>query len=125
MITVQILEPTDTIEPNDWARQLYHDDYARNNAYSGKPMNRMGWMIARFVCPFWVGKTVGECNERFAAGLTGSAPYFEFVRGPIPVTHQEELTAEELELCNNSANPVRKRKETGWDRVQANRYKQD
>lgn len=94
MITVQVLEPTDTIEPNDWVRQLslHYDgqsDYLpRNNTYSGKPMNRMGWIIAQFVCPFWVGKTVSEFTER--TGL----PY-EFVRGPIPVSHQEELTAEE------------------------------
>lgn len=117
MISVQILEPSDTIEATDWARQLHHDGYARNNTYSGSPMNRMGWMQARFVCPFWIGKTVSEYTAR-------CGPY-EFVRGAVPHSHQEQLTGEELELCNIRTKPAKPRKETGWDRVQANRYKQE
>lgn len=97
MITVQILERFDVIEANDFARPLNlmyegQSDYLMTNStYGGTPINRLGWMRAKFVCPFWVGKTVGEFLECFDAFNS-----FEFVRGDVPIQHQEKLTKEEL-----------------------------
>ena len=114
MIEVSILEDTDVIKENDFARQLSlvydgQSDYLATNAtYGGSPMNRLGWMPAKFVCPAWVGKTVGEFRKTMLGRdrHTVEMSNYEFVRGKVPTSHYERLTKEERKGCEFTWNLV-------------------
>lgn len=107
MISVSILENQDIIQEDDCVRQLSlvytgQSDYLATNAtYGGSPMNRLGWLPAKFVCPAWVGKSVGEFRktmlgrDRHAVEMSN----YEFVRGQVPKSHYEKLSKEELNGC--------------------------
>ena len=93
MISVQLLESSDTIDPDDWCRPLvlitmsggYSDVMSFSNPYSGSPANNAKWVRAKHVIGKpWMGKTVGQFNR--VMGDCGS-PY-EFVRGDIPRSHR-------------------------------------
>ncbi len=105
MITIQLLEAQDIILETDYTRQLSllftgQSDYlAKNSTYGGSPLNRLGWLPAKYQCPYWVGKTVGEFNTQM---LEISSIRYEFVRGAIPREHYEKLTREELRLLEYS-----------------------
>ena len=119
MIALQLLEDLDTIEATDNVRQLSlvyagQSDYLATNAtYGGSPINRLGWMPARYVCPAWVGKTVGEFREamlgrdRHAVEIAN----YEFVRGNVPLSHCEKLTKEERKGCEFTWNLIRRQQE--------------
>lgn len=90
MKTVQILEPSDVIQADDFIRQLFLDydgqsDYLpTSSAYSGRRINRLGWIRASEMCPAWVGKSVqNACMDEF------NTPSHEFMRGDIPRSHWE------------------------------------
>ena len=100
MITVQILEDTDTIQPTDWCRPLrlttmsggMSDYYSFESCYSGLPENNVRW--CRFEQVFgdvWYGKTVGEFTKKFE-----KYGGYEFIRGSIPKEHQYGPTKPEL-----------------------------
>ena len=99
MITVQLLEGPDEIQASDWVRQLSliftgQSDYlATENTYSGRAMNRLGWMRAGYVCPAWIGKTVADFNKamnpKHRHAVETSA--YEFIRGEIPAQHRERI----------------------------------
>lgn len=107
MISVSILENQDIIQEDDCVRQLSlvytgQSDYLATNAtYGGSPMNRLGWLPAKFVCPAWVGKSVGEFRktmlgrDRHAVEMSN----YEFVRGQVPTSHYEKLSKEEINGC--------------------------
>lgn len=89
MITVQILEDEDTIEPTDWCRPLSiismgggtSDYYSFKSEYSGTPENNAKWVQAKHVLgTCWFGKTVSEYNT--------TGPRYEFLRGDILKSHQ-------------------------------------
>ena len=110
LIQINLLEDSDVIRPNDWVRQLQltftgQSDYlATNSTYGGSPINRVGWIPARYTCPYWVGKTVGEFRnkmlglDRHAVEMTD----YEFARGDIPKHHLERLTKEEIRLAEQT-----------------------
>lgn len=93
MITVNILEDTDTILATDWCRPLllvtmsggHSDYYSFENMYSGQPENNVLWVNTnQIIGSGWVGGTVAEYNtamEEFGKQL-------EFIRGNIPSSHQ-------------------------------------
>lgn len=92
MIAVHILEPHDTIRPDDWIRPLelhtmsggMSDVISTRNPYSGHPQNHVQWVQVRHVLgPCWYGKTVREYVD------TLGYPH-EFVRGAVPSAHQLE-----------------------------------
>lgn len=103
MIAVHILERADVIQSTDFVRQLSltyegQSDYlAANATYGGGRINRLGWIPAKEVCPFWVGKTVGEFNDAMAGFLgrhESEVAAYEFIRGPIPSSHWEPADIE-------------------------------
>lgn len=96
MITVQILEATDTIEPTDWCRPLqitsmsggHSDYYSFRNTYSGTPENNVKWVQVKCVLgKHWVGKTVGDFNIM----MRDCAGKMEFVRGNVPYSHKLDM----------------------------------
>jgi len=114
MISVSILENQDIIQEDDCVRQLSivydgQSDYLATNAtYGGSPINRLGWLPAKFVCPAWVGKTVGEFRKtmlgrnRHAVEMSD----YEFVRGKVPTSHYERLSKEERKGCEFTWNLI-------------------
>ena len=97
MISVSILEPDDVIKSTDYVRQLslvftgQSDFLATTNTYNGKPMNRLGWMQAKDVCPFFVGKTVKEFNTTPSARHATETFRYEVIRGNLPLSHLEKI----------------------------------
>lgn len=91
MITIQILEETDTIESTDWCRPLqlmtmsaWSDGYSFKSMYSGRPENNVKWVRAKDVFGSgWFGCTIKELD---ATGIK-----YEFVRGNIPLSHQLDM----------------------------------
>ena len=89
MKTVQILEPDDTVDPEDWCRPLvlismsggHSDGYSFKNAYSGTPENNVKWVkVKDQFGPIWFGKMTRVIN--YEIGMR-----YEFVRGDLPSTH--------------------------------------
>lgn len=96
MITVQLLEPTDILEPNDWCRPLqivsmnggHSDYYSFQSSYTGTPENNVKWVRAKCVIGSgWFGKPVRE----YLDGMKKFGLSWEFVRGPIPARHQLDM----------------------------------
>lgn len=88
MITVQILEPDDLIDGNDWCRPLQiismgggaSDYYSFKSCYSGTPENNAEWVQVKHVIgSCWFGRPVRAFND----GLN-----YEFVRGDVPRKHR-------------------------------------
>ena len=88
MITLQLLEPDDIVEPEDWCRPLsitsmsggHSDYYSFKSQYSGAPENNVKWVKVKYILGKpWHGKTVGDIDF----GL-GKFVKYEFVRGDIP-----------------------------------------
>lgn len=109
MIVVNILEDQDTIQPDDFVRQLHltftgQSDYLETNStYGGFPVNRLGWVPAKFICPYWVGKTVGEFRNKMLGRNRHAVELsdYEFIRGKVPASHCEKLTKEERKGCES------------------------
>lgn len=95
MIDIQMLENDDTIKASDFCRQLaidyvgQSDSFSTTSPFGGSRINRIRWMKASEVCPFWIGKTVGSFNRALTNGQHYSHSPYEFVRGNIPLSHQE------------------------------------
>lgn len=96
MITINILEPTDILEPNDWCRPLqivsmsggHSDYYSFQSAYTGAPENNAKWVRAKCVIgKGWFGKPVGD----YLTGMKKFGLSWEFARGPIPARHQLDM----------------------------------
>lgn len=88
MITVQLLEKDDVVEPEDWCRPLaitsmsggHSDYYSFQSAYSGAPENNLKWVKVKYILGRgWHGKTVAEIDK----GL-GEWMKYEFIRGDVP-----------------------------------------
>ena len=95
MITLQLLEASDRVEPNDWCRPLslttmsggYSDSYSFKSQYSGAPENNVKWVQVKYILgKGWIGKTV----EQIDRGL-GQFVKYEFVRGKLPVRSRLSL----------------------------------
>ena len=97
MITIHMLEDSDIIEGTDFVRQLsltfvgQSDTLMTTSTYGGTRINRTGWMLAAEVCPAFVGKTVIEFNRGmdFKHRHHIEVSQYEFIRGDIPLSHQE------------------------------------
>lgn len=88
MITLQLLEANDTVDPEDWCRPLsivsmnggHSDYYSFQCEYSGSPENNVKWVKVKYILgKSWHGNTVAEIDK----GL-GEYVKYEFVRGDIP-----------------------------------------
>ncbi len=95
MITLQLLEALDTVEPEDWCRPLslnsmsggYSDSYSFSSQYTGAPENNTKWVKVKYILGKpWHGKTVKDID----AGL-GFYTKYEFVRGNLPVRSRLSL----------------------------------
>lgn len=88
MTEVTLLDPSDTIEGDDWCRPLslftespQGDYYAFTSCYSGKPQNNLKWVRVKDVFgSCWIGKTVAELNTALIR--------YELLRGNIPKENQ-------------------------------------
>lgn len=86
MITVQLLESDDVVEPEDWCRPLsltqmgYSDSYSFRSQYTGAPENNVKWVKVKYILGHgWHGKTVAEIDKEL-----GKFVKYEYVRGDIP-----------------------------------------
>ena len=88
MITLQLLEANDIVDPEDWCRPLslmsmnggHSDYYSFESCYTGAPENNVKWVKVKYILgKGWHGKTVKEID----AGL-GKFIKYEYVRGDIP-----------------------------------------
>jgi hypothetical protein len=88
MITVQILEADDIVDPEDWCRPLslttmnggYSDYYSFESCYTGAPENNVKWVKVKYILGRgWHGKTVGEIDKALGVFIK-----YEYVRGDIP-----------------------------------------
>lgn len=97
MIDLQMLEADDVIQATDFVRQLnltfpgQSDDLETTSMYGGGRINRVGWMLAAEVCPYFVGKTLGELNRgvNFKHRHMTEVTQYEIIRGAIPYDHWE------------------------------------
>lgn len=94
MRTIQFLEDSDTLKPDDWCRPLElstmsggrSDDMSFRNQYSGTPENHAKWVQVKHVIgKIWHGRTVADFNA------PSHATRHEFVRGDIPETHRLDM----------------------------------
>ena len=96
MVTIQLLEDDDILEPTDFYRftRIWYmgqsDTVETTSMYGGGVMNFFLWMRLNreYGSKGWYGKTV-----RAVRGFNKSTPHqpgatFEFARGPIPVKNQ-------------------------------------
>jgi hypothetical protein len=95
MISIQMLEDNDVIDPEDWCRPLnivsmgggHSDYYSFKSEYSGTPENNVKWVKVKYILgKVWHGKTVKEIDE----GL-GKFVKYEYVRGNIPARSKLSL----------------------------------
>lgn len=88
MISLQLLEANDTVDPEDWCRPLsivsmssgYSDHYSFQNQYTGAPENNVKWVKVKYILGKpWHRKTVKEIDRAL-----GHYVKYEYVRGDIP-----------------------------------------
>ena len=96
MITLQLLEKDDIVEPEDWCRPLkltsmsggHSDYYSFQSAYTGAPENNVKWVKVKYILGRgWHGCTVAEIDK----GL-GRFIKYEYVRGDVPARSKLSLT---------------------------------
>jgi hypothetical protein len=96
MISLQLLEKDDIVEPEDWCRPLsivsmsggHSDYYSFKSAYGGAPENNVKWVKVKYILgETWHGKTVKQID----AGL-GRFVKYEYVRGDIPTRSRLSLS---------------------------------
>jgi hypothetical protein len=95
MISIQVLEDSDHIHPEDWCRPLnivsmsggHSDYYSFKSEYTGTPENNAKWVKVKYTLGKpWHGKTVKEIDQ----GL-GKFVKYEYVRGNIPTRSKLNL----------------------------------
>ena len=93
MITVQILEPDDLIDAEDWCRPLrltsmsggHSDGYSFKSQYSGLPENNVQWCKVKLcIGSIWFGHKTRDFNYKMNMK-------YEFVRGNVPATHRLDM----------------------------------
>lgn len=120
MITVQILEPSDILEPTDWCRPLsiismsggHSDHYSFRSQYTGTPENNAQWVRASAVIgECWMGHPVGD----FYKAMRDCGPRYEFIRGEVPKAHRLSMTGyNDLSKMNRR---LKKRVEDDFDDI--------
>lgn len=95
MITLQLLERDDIVEPEDWCRPLRitsmsggrSDNYSFKNQYTGAPENNVRWVKVKYILGKpWHGKTVKEIDDAL-----GMFIMYEYMRGDIPARSRLSL----------------------------------
>ena len=87
MLSLQMLEADDRIQPWDWCRPLHlhtmspqGDGYSFRSCYGGGPENNLKWCLVQDVLgPVWRGAKVRDITR---------VTHMEFVRGNIPKQHR-------------------------------------
>ena len=96
MITLQLLEANDTVEPEDWCRPLslmsmnggHSDYYSFESTYTGAPENNVEWVKVKYILGKGShGKTVKEIDAAL-----GKFIKYEYVRGDIPARSRLNLS---------------------------------
>jgi hypothetical protein len=96
MITIQLLEADDRVDPEDWCRPLdirsmsggHSDGYSFRCQYSGKPENNVEWVQVKYILgKTWHGKTVESIDKAMENYVK-----YEYARGSIPQRSQLDLT---------------------------------
>ncbi len=101
MIGIYLLEDDDVIQADDWIRPLnlmyngQSGELHTTSIYGGTPINRLGWIPVKYYCPAFINQTVADYRR-----VMKEFHRYELARGPIPKSHQEHLTREELKLLN-------------------------
>lgn len=94
MITVNILESSDTIDPEDWCRPLslmsmsggMGNGFSFKSQYGGTPENNVKWVKVKYVfSEIWYWETVSNITKNLGMG-------YEFARGCIPIHHRLNMT---------------------------------
>ena len=96
MITLQLLEADDIVDPEDWCRPLsitsmgggHSDYYSFQSAYTGAPENNVKWVKVKYILGRgWHGCTVAEIDAKL-----GKFIKYEYVRGDIPTRSRLSLS---------------------------------
>jgi len=88
VISLQLLELNDRVDPEDWCRPLsivsmsggHSDYYSFENQYTGAPENNVKWVKVKYT----LGKTWHNCTVKEIDSALGQYVKYEFVRGDIP-----------------------------------------
>jgi hypothetical protein len=95
MISIQLLDDNDIVEPEDWCRPLsivsmnggHSDYYSFKSQYTGAPENNVKWVKVKYILgKCWHGKTVSEIDAEL-----GKFIKYEYVRGDIPARSKLSL----------------------------------
>lgn len=96
MISVQILEADDIVDPEDWCRPLsitsmsggHSDYYSFQSQYTGAPENNVKWVKVKYILGIASrgDKTVKELDQ-----VLGQYVKYEFVRGDLPMRSRLSL----------------------------------
>lgn len=117
MITVQILEAADAVDPEDWCRPLsivsmsggHSDYYSFQNPFTGAPENNVKWVKVKYILGKpWHGKTVAQIDR----GL-GQYVKYEFIRGDIP--RRQVLSLKDYNITDHTKMFYRKDEEVDDD----------
>jgi hypothetical protein len=97
MITLQLLEANDIVEPEDWCRPLqlmsmnggHSDYYSFESCYTGAPENNVKWVKVKYILGVASrgDKTVKDLDQTL-----GKFIKYEFVRGDLPVRSRLSLS---------------------------------
>ncbi len=108
MITLQLLEAEDIVEPEDWCRPLsivsmsggHSDYYSFQSQYTGAPENNVKWVKVKYILGRdWHGKTVAEIDK----GL-GKWIKYEYVRGDVP--QRSKLSLSGYNITDHTKNQI-------------------
>jgi hypothetical protein len=104
MITVQMLEADDTVDPEDWCRPLrivsmsggHSDYYSFKSEYTGAPENNVKWVKVKYILGKpWHEKTVKEIDNSL-----GKFVKYEYVRGNVP--KRQQLNLEDYNITDHT-----------------------
>jgi len=101
MITVNILEDNDLIDPEDWCRPLalvatdngYGDGYSFSSPYTKTPINNLKWVKVKHILgKYWYGKTIKQFNgDGYSKAWSHVETRMEFMQGSPPASHQLDM----------------------------------
>lgn len=96
MITIQILESNDIVDPEDWCRPLsitsmsggHSDYYSFKSQWTGAPENNVKWVKVKYI----LGKPWHDVSVKEIDRGLGKYIKYEFARGNIPKRSQLDLS---------------------------------
>ena len=105
MITVQILEPNDILQGDDWCRPVYLTENLVEKievkcTYSGTAINNLKWVRVKAVIgKVWLGRPLLHFSTAYSKVTPNEHKvHYEFIRGTIPLEHQLEMDGKYADL---------------------------